>query len=128
MNRFWGKKNKTDNQKVFFTGTCTKIQELCRAQPHLVFPHPDECQLYYNCSVTYVTVPTHLEQHLVECPYPSLFSTQSLQCENFTEVCCGFRKEIKDKCKASIFFVSMNNTKHSPFISFLIWQNRKQTR
>lgn len=82
----------------------SKVQAVCRDHPLLVFPHADECQLYYNCSLTYSDVPPHLEQHMVECPYPSLFSTKSLRCENFTEVCCGMRKEVKDKCKHLTIF------------------------
>ncbi|XP_056000588.1 uncharacterized protein LOC130048213 [Ostrea edulis] len=78
--------------------TATKVEEICRLQPSLIFPHPDECQLYYNCSVTYTDIPIHSEQHLQECRYPDVFSTQTLQCENFTAVCCGARKVLKDKC------------------------------
>ncbi|XP_055999588.1 uncharacterized protein LOC125656654 [Ostrea edulis] len=76
----------------------TKAEEICRLHPSLIFPHPDECQLYYNCSLTYNNIPIHLEQHLQECRYPDVFSTQTRQCENFTEVCCGTRNVLKDKC------------------------------
>lgn len=83
--------------KFFFS--VSNVKELCRDNPFLIFPHHDECQLYYNCSLTYADVSSHLEQHMVECQYPSLFSTKSLRCENFMEVCCGMRKELKNKCK-----------------------------
>lgn len=67
--------------------------------------HPEECQLYYDCSLTYANIPRspHFEQRMVEYPYPSLFFTQSFRCENFTNDCCGIRKELKDKSK-NLFF------------------------
>nr|XP_034306554.1 uncharacterized protein LOC105340247 isoform X1 [Crassostrea gigas] len=74
------------------------VEEICRVYPTLIIPHPGECQLYYNCSLTYTSVPAHLEQHMVECNYPDLFSEKTNQCENFTDVCCGARTEFKDKC------------------------------
>lgn len=92
----------------------SKVQAVCRDHPLLVFPHPDVCQLYYNCSLKYADIPPHLEQHMIECPYPSLFSTKSLRCENFTDVCCGMRKELKDKCEYRI---------HSGSTSTCKWQH-----
>ncbi|XP_061178768.1 uncharacterized protein LOC133187419 [Saccostrea echinata] len=74
------------------------VNEICKAYPSLIFPHLGECQLYYNCSMTYSPVPSNMEQHMMECTYPDLFSERTLQCENFTDVCCGARQEIKDKC------------------------------
>lgn len=74
------------------------VEEICRVYPTLIIPHPGECQLYYNCSLTYTSVPAHLEQHMVECTYPDLFSEKTNKCENFTDVCCGARTEFKDKC------------------------------
>eukprot|EP00105_Crassostrea_gigas_P024280 XP_011444485.1 PREDICTED: uncharacterized protein LOC105340228 [Crassostrea gigas] len=74
------------------------VEEICQAYPTLIIPHPGECQLYYNCSLTYISVPVHLEQHMVECNYPDLFSEKTNKCEDFTKVCCGARTEFKDKC------------------------------
>ncbi|XP_061179377.1 uncharacterized protein LOC133188003 [Saccostrea echinata] len=74
------------------------VNEICKVYPSLIFPHPGECQLYYNCSKTYPPVPSFMEQHMMECKYPDLFSERTLQCENFTDVCCGGRKELKGKC------------------------------
>ncbi|XP_062602676.1 chitin-binding domain protein cbd-1-like [Saccostrea cucullata] len=76
----------------------SEVPKVCQQDPSLIFPHPNECQLYYNCSMTYNKVPANLEQHLMECPYPEVFSTRSLKCENFTRVCCDTRQVIKDKC------------------------------
>ncbi|XP_062568424.1 uncharacterized protein LOC134230602 [Saccostrea cucullata] len=74
------------------------MNEICKTYPSLIIPHPGECQLYYNCSKTYSHVPNNMEQHMMECTYPDLFSERTRRCENFTEVCCGARKEYKDKC------------------------------
>ncbi|XP_052779411.1 uncharacterized protein LOC128216788 [Mya arenaria] len=65
-----------------------------------VFPHPTECQAFYNCSVRYTHgIPRFFEQHLVECPYPKLFNTETKQCDYFENVKCGSRMEIKDGCQ-----------------------------
>lgn len=95
--------------------------DICRDDPLLVFPHHDECQLYYNCSLTYTSIPSHLEQHMVECPYPSLFSTQSLRCENFTDVCCGLRKELKDKCTHFLFWWYLKTLFHAFLHKTALW-------
>ncbi|XP_052781097.1 uncharacterized protein LOC128217766 [Mya arenaria] len=64
-----------------------------------MFPHPTECQVFYNCSVNYTRIPWFFEQHLVECPYPQLFNTDTKQCDHFENVKCGSRAEIKDGCQ-----------------------------
>ncbi|XP_052781428.1 uncharacterized protein LOC128217983 [Mya arenaria] len=64
-----------------------------------VFPHPTECQAFYNCSVRYTSIPRLYEQHLVECRYPQLFNTETKQCDNFENVKCGTRTEFKDGCQ-----------------------------
>ncbi|CAC5421568.1 unnamed protein product [Mytilus coruscus] len=52
----------------------------CRNNPTLLLPHPGECQ------------------HLEECRYPLLSSTETLKCEQPGDVNCGERKELKDRC------------------------------
>ncbi|XP_061179308.1 uncharacterized protein LOC133187928 [Saccostrea echinata] len=89
----------------------SKVAEACRQDPSLVFPHPSECQLYYNCSMMYTKVPVSLEQHLMECQYPDVFSTRSLKCENFTRVCCGTRNVTKDKCDYRSYVGSISTCK-----------------
>ncbi|XP_052779092.1 uncharacterized protein LOC128216538 [Mya arenaria] len=65
-----------------------------------VFPHPTECQAFYNCSVRYTHgIPRFFEQHLVECPYPQMFNTETKQCGHFENVKCGSRTEFKDGCQ-----------------------------
>ncbi|XP_060076449.1 neurogenic locus notch homolog protein 1-like [Ylistrum balloti] len=75
------------------------ITQLCSADPSMLIPHPTECQLYYNCSHTYHTVPRYFEQHLLECPYPQFFSTQTHSCQVFDDVTCGIRTEHKSACE-----------------------------
>lgn len=43
--------------------------------------------------------------HLTECIYPYLFSVDTLQCENFTDVNCGRHFEEKYQCKLLTFEV-----------------------
>lgn len=66
-----------------------------------VFPHPDGCALFYNCSLRFQHRPRrHFASPLEdECPYPQLFSNETLKCENFLNVTCGTRKEPKAPCK-----------------------------
>ncbi|XP_052778857.1 uncharacterized protein LOC128216337 [Mya arenaria] len=65
-----------------------------------VFPHPKECQAFYNCSVRYTPqIPRFFEQYLVECPYPQLFNTETKECDYFENVKCGSRTEFKNGCQ-----------------------------
>ncbi|KAL3853251.1 hypothetical protein ACJMK2_016807 [Sinanodonta woodiana] len=61
-------------------------------------PDPIHCQMYFDCSVVYNEVPPGLGQHQVECPYPDLFSEETLQCEAFDTVKCADRIEPVNKC------------------------------
>ncbi|OWF55607.1 Protocadherin Fat 4 [Mizuhopecten yessoensis] len=74
------------------------IANLCARNPDLTIPHPTECQLFYNCSHAYNTVPRFFEQHMQECPYPKLFSVETKTCEAFDDVQCTYRKEQKSGC------------------------------
>lgn len=82
--------------------TCEKeltIEEICRTQSYYRAPHPQYCQIYYDCTTKYTRVPIYFEQHMRECEYPLLFSEQTLKCENYTEVKCGNRTEYKSACQ-----------------------------
>ncbi|KAL3853245.1 hypothetical protein ACJMK2_016801 [Sinanodonta woodiana] len=74
------------------------VEEQCGQDITAIIPHPTECQLYNNCSVNYTYVPRYFEQHLVECTYPKLFSTDTFKCEDFDTVNCGNRRETKSGC------------------------------
>ena len=65
-----------------------------------MFPHPDNCAWYFNCSVRPDAVmETYYSGHVMECPYPQLFSLESGQCEDFEDVQCRGRYEPKSPCK-----------------------------
>lgn len=67
-----------------------------------VFPHPDNCAWYFNCSVRPDAVQeTYYSGHVMECPYPQLFSVDSMQCEDFEDVQCRGRYEPKSPCECS---------------------------
>ena len=74
------------------------IEQQCENGATLI-PHPSECQLFYNCSLRYEYVPRNLEQHMQECPYPQLFNSRSLECDDFQNVDCAERTETVDGCK-----------------------------
>ncbi|XP_048739534.1 uncharacterized protein LOC125653906 [Ostrea edulis] len=75
------------------------VQKLCRRNSSLILPHPLECQLYYDCSTKYNTLPPNLNQHMRECPFPDLFSVQTLRCEDYRHVTCAGRAEHKTACE-----------------------------
>ncbi|WAR27200.1 hypothetical protein MAR_012904, partial [Mya arenaria] len=64
-----------------------------------VFPHPTECQAYYNCSVYNIPNRYEIFEHRVECVYPQLFNTETKQCDHFENVKCGTRTEFKNGSK-----------------------------
>ena len=64
-----------------------------------VLPHPDGCQLFYNCSEAYYGI--NMGKYIDECLYPKLFSLYSYKCEDFETVTCGSRTEPKSGCKYS---------------------------
>ena len=81
----------------YFVGPLSP-QEQCAVHGG-IFPHPTECQAYYNCSMVYQSVPMLLEQHMMECQYPELFNAETNRCDHFENVKCGPRTEFKDGCK-----------------------------
>ncbi|CAG2229575.1 unnamed protein product [Mytilus edulis] len=79
------------------------INQTCKNDANLLIPHPNICQMYYNCSQAVSPLPTeniNLHFHglrpayLHECPYPDLFST-NMSCQKYTDVKCGSRYETK---------------------------------
>ncbi|VDI08421.1 Hypothetical predicted protein [Mytilus galloprovincialis] len=84
------------------------VNQTCKYNTESLIPHPNTCQLFYNCSQAVSPIPTtekvyansRIPQHayLHECPYPELFSTTSMSCQNYTDVKCGSRYETKNKC------------------------------
>lgn len=82
--------------------TDSDMVEICKKHPSLVLAHPRECQQYYNCSMKEdkeLFLYRIRKFYLTECYYPYLFSTETLKCENFTDVKCGNRYEVKWKCQ-----------------------------
>ena len=68
-----------------------------------MFPHPDNCAWYFNCSVRPDAVMEKYHGgHVLECPYPQLFSLRSGQCEDFEDVQCRGRYEPKSPCESSV--------------------------
>ncbi|WAQ94079.1 hypothetical protein MAR_006550, partial [Mya arenaria] len=57
-----------------------------------LFPHPDECQLYFDCSSIETTSWQPGVKGLRECEYPKLFDEFSRKC--MKNVQCGSRKAI----------------------------------
>ena len=85
----------TVTEEITNTTTPT-VAERCQNGSTAVFPHPTECQLYYNCS-NHVFDP-RFEQYMEECLHPQLFDVVTLQCQNYSDVDCGQREELVEYC------------------------------
>lgn len=87
------------------------IDSICVKQPKALFGSKSDCHQYYNCSGTdsQLSVPPGPSynywtiQHKHECHYPFMFSEDTLQCENYTEVSCGRRYKPTWECEHNIF-------------------------
>lgn len=80
--------------------TSVQSTRVCGPLQKGVYPHPDNCAWFYNCSVAPDAVmDTYYGGYVMECPYPQLFSLTSLQCEDFEDVECGGRYEPVSPCK-----------------------------
>lgn len=71
------------------------IDEICKQNPKAILRKIDNCAQYYNCSVSNSSYGGHLQ----ECKYPDLFSTVSMECENFKTVTCDNRTEPQAPCE-----------------------------
>ncbi|KAK3589928.1 hypothetical protein CHS0354_034946 [Potamilus streckersoni] len=72
------------------------IERYCQGKGDLLFPHTTNCARYYNCSD--VMMRPLFGKYLNECPYPNLFSIESLSCMPYKDVDCARRKAHKEPC------------------------------
>lgn len=88
-----------------FFNSDTTIDDICARNPSLIIKSKTECHRYYNCSgedtnlskwIDYALWPSKFKH---ECHYPFLFSEETMQCENYTEVNCSKRYEPTWECK-----------------------------
>lgn len=87
---------------LFFLNIDTNIAEICFQHPDFVTGSPTDCHRFYNCSEEssfFHQMSSWPTPFLHKCPYPFLFSEESLQCENYTDVVCGTRFEATWECK-----------------------------
>lgn len=71
------------------------IAAMCAANSSSRVPNPLNCAQYYDCRKR----STLGKSHLLECPYPQLFSNISMACEDFQKVDCAQRYEPMAPCK-----------------------------
>ncbi|XP_078309724.1 uncharacterized protein LOC111106095 isoform X1 [Crassostrea virginica] len=80
------------------------IDTICSKHPELIMKTSNDCHTYYNCSGEDTTLSAWIRltqwiyiynfwpsKYKHECLYPFVFSTKTLQCENYTDVDCGSR-------------------------------------
>ena len=68
--------------------------DYCAANPFNILPTAYNCAQYYNCTQN----KTAIGEHVMECTYPELFSTNTSTCEMFDSVQCTTRKEPQTPC------------------------------
>eukprot|EP00745_Piridium_sociabile_P004169 TRINITY_DN124677_c0_g1_i1.p1 TRINITY_DN124677_c0_g1~~TRINITY_DN124677_c0_g1_i1.p1 ORF type:complete len:272 (-),score=38.58 TRINITY_DN124677_c0_g1_i1:471-1286(-) len=76
-----------------------ELDARCQNNKSAIFPHPDFCHLYFNCSDGSTSLPWYFTPHLKECRYPQLFSTVTSRCQKFDDVTCGDRQELLTHCE-----------------------------
>lgn len=74
------------------------LVEFCGIHSQVSVPHPDNCALYLDCKKIHSSNPLLVQ----ECPYPQLFSTQTMKCQPFYTVQCHGKKEPMAPCKFKI--------------------------
>ncbi|XP_056000411.1 uncharacterized protein LOC125655333 [Ostrea edulis] len=84
--------------EICYTANAFSVEELCKGHNDIRLAHDTECQLYYDCSSSEAPSFAKGEKYLRECKYPQLFSTRTLRCEDFQNVRCDRRKELKQAC------------------------------
>lgn len=85
-----------------FVPNDTNIADICFRHPDFVTGSATDCHRFYNCSEKssfFREMTSWPTPYLHECPYPFLFSEESLQCENYTDVVCGARFEATWECR-----------------------------
>ncbi|KAK3088598.1 hypothetical protein FSP39_021132 [Pinctada imbricata] len=95
------------DERLMATGV--SVEERCRQDSTLVFPHPNECQLYYDCKVGMTD--DNLERHMRECKYPKLYDDKKHECVSYwdEDLDCGSRTIYKDVCDYRINYCKTAN-------------------
>jgi len=75
--------------------------------------HPEFCHRYFNCTQPNDNTNVYLSPYELECPYLTLYSEVTGQCEHFTEVKCDERLELKDPCDFSANQVKAPTVDHA---------------
>ncbi|XP_062614312.1 uncharacterized protein LOC134276046 [Saccostrea cucullata] len=73
------------------------IVEFCGNHPQAFMPHLNNCAQYFICKQLQSSKSQLLE--IQECPYPQLFSSQTMKCQAFHTVQCIGRKEPMSPCE-----------------------------
>ncbi|KAH9505410.1 hypothetical protein Btru_057191 [Bulinus truncatus] len=73
------------------------IRTVCHYNPAATVPDAVKCSQYLDCSVH--GTGHEFVDYLLECPYPTLYSTQTGACEHHLSVMCGERVETKAPCR-----------------------------
>lgn len=73
------------------------LYAICKTHPKIVRPNPYDCAQFIDCSKSR---PGHvIGEYIKECPYPKLFSTDTLECQEYNKVMCNTRREPRAPCE-----------------------------
>ncbi|XP_048256991.1 uncharacterized protein LOC124110876, partial [Haliotis rufescens] len=100
-----------------FSPACVDMAKIaskyCPFYPHLTFPHPESCAMFYDCSRKTPNVTYGLKIYENECPFPTLFSTtletctdnltdNNVRCNNAPATKCDYRTECVIESRACV--------------------------
>lgn len=83
-----------------FLSYLVDVPDYCSVHPQAMLPDLDNCAKLFNCTEPGI---------YKECKYPTLFSLQSLSCQDFTKVNCGRRKEPQAPCEYITSYLCLPN-------------------
>lgn len=81
--------------RVYFYNITDVVDTYCPQYPRAKLVHDKNCARYYDCS----DFGNKRTPYLKECPYPQLFNTDTLTCDDYKYVECEERYRPVTPCK-----------------------------
>ncbi|BFZ00430.1 hypothetical protein BsWGS_03469 [Bradybaena similaris] len=82
------------------------IREICRHNPTATVPDAAQCSHYFDCSLG--EGGREYMDYLLECPYPTLYSTQTGSCKDYRFISCEERTEPRSPCEYQQYLQKYN--------------------
>lgn len=81
------------NQSIYFVES---LDDVCDKYPGIARPHPYNCAQFIDCTTKRPGFA--VTKYIKECPYPQMFSTDTLECHDFEHVTCDKRHQPYAPC------------------------------